>query len=741
MERVTLLPPTALSDGWIDAKYLPIGKDKYYIRNLQVTPPERGWRHLYSNEIERLVMNNNTASSWDTVWVTDEFDPSMVKDNKFYGTVRIGRICCGALQYHDLRLPVGITNSSIHSCDIGDNCAIHDVHYLSHYIIGAHSMLFNIQEMSCTDHAKFGNGIIKDGESEEVRVRIEIMNETGARSVMPFDGMIPADAYLWAKYVDDKVLQQRLADITQHTFDHHRGYYGEIGERCVIKNSSIIKDVKIGTDCYIKGASKLKNITINSSEKEPSQIGENVILVNGIVGYGCRIFYSCTAVKFILGNNSNLKYGARLINSIMGDNSTISCCEVLNNLLFPSHEQHHNNSFLIASVIMGQSNMAAGATIGSNHNSRTNDGELVARRGFWPGLCSSVKHSSRFASFTLLAKGDYPAEMDITLPFSLVSNNVSADRLEVMPAYWWLYNMYALARNTWKYRARDKRITKVQNIEFDTFAPDTMQEVIRARQLLELWVGKAYINDNALSKENLPEDNSQFSTFNFQFEGRRLLLGDRKVVDALTILGEGMENSRREVYILKAYDAYHAYGDMLIHYAMNNVLNYFDNHNPQWEELNKLTKCEQACDSWINLGGQLVTSKDLDTIRQDICNGTLNSWDEIHCRYNELWNRYANDKLCHALQALYLVMNAEAMTPDLWLQALAHEERIQRRICEQVYLSRKKDHDNPFRSATCRNAEETLAVYGTPEENSFVNQVREEMFANIRKIERLRSFL
>lgn len=733
MERVTLLPPTALSDGWIDAKYLPIGKDKYYIRNLQVTPPERGWRHLYSNEIERLVMNNNTASSWDTVWVTDEFDPSMVKDNKFYGTVRIGRICCGALQYHDLRLPVGITNSSIHSCDIGDNCAIHDVHYLSHYIIGAHSMLFNIQEMSCTDHAKFGNGIIKDGESEEVRVRIEIMNETGARSVMPFDGMTPADAYLWAKYVDDKVLQQRLADITQHTIDHHRGYYGEIGERCVIKNSSIIKDVKIGTDCYIKGASKLKNITINSSEKEPSQIGENVILVNGIVGYGCRIFYSCTAVKFILGNNSNLKYGARLINSIMGDNSTISCCEVLNNLIFPSHEQHHNNSFLIASVIMGQSNMAAGATIGSNHNSRTNDGELVAGRGFWPGLCSSVKHSSRFASFTLLAKGDYPVEMDITLPFSLVSNNVSADRLEVMPAYWWLYNMYALARNTWKYRARDKRITKVQNIEFDTFAPDTMQEVIRARHLLELWTGKAYINDN--------ENESKDGNDHLQALGRRLLLGDRKVVDALTVLGEGMENSRREVHILKAYDAYHAYGDMLIHYAMSNVLNYFDNHTPQWEELNKLAKYNQACDSWINLGGQLVMSKDLDTIRQDICNGTLNSWNDIHHRYDELWDRYTNDKLCHALQALCLVMNAETMTSDLWLQALAHEERIQRRISEQVYLSRKKDHDNSFRSATCRNAEETLAVYGTPEENSFVNQVREEMFANIRKIERLRSFL
>lgn len=737
MERVTLLPPEALSDGWIDARYLPEGKDKYYIRNRQVTPPEGGWRHLHSDEIERLVKNNNTASSWDTLWVTDEFNPSVVKDNKFYGTVRIGRISNGALQYHDLRLPVGITNSSIHSCDIGDNCAIHDVHYLSHYIIGSHSMLFNIQEMSATDHAKFGNGIVKDGEPESVRVHIEIMNETGARSVLPFDGMIPADAYLWGKYVDDATLQQRLHDITQHTIDHHRGYYGEIGERCVIKNSSIIKDVKIGTDCYIKGASKLKNITINSSEKEPSQMGENVILVNGIVGYGCRIFYSCTAVKFILGNNSNLKYGARLINSIMGDNSTISCCEVLNNLIFPGHEQHHNNSFLIASIIMGQSNMAAGATIGSNHNSRTNDGELVAGRGFWPGLCSSVKHSSRFASFVLLAKGDYPAEMNIPLPFSLVNNSTSTNRLEVMPAYWWMYNMYALARNTWKYRTRDKRITKVQNIEFDTFAPDTMQEVVHARQLLELWVGKAYIN--ALSHEQRVmsidnEDSKQVKEL-----GRRLLQGDRKIVDELTVLGEGIENSQREVHILKAYDAYHAYGDMLIHYAMSSIMN---DENLTINDLRTMvaeTRGSKFEKQWINLGGQLVTEEDLDILRQDICNGTLDTWNDIHHRYNELWERYPTDKLRHALYALCTILDTDVMTDDLWLQALSHEERIQRRISEQVYLSRKKDHDNSYRSATCRNAEEAQTIFGAPEDNKFVNLVREEMLINIRKIERMRN--
>lgn len=734
MERVTLLPPTVLSDGWIDPKFLPQGKDKYYIRNRQVKEPAGGWRHLHSEEIERLVKNNNTASSWDTVWVTDEFNPGMIKDNKFYGTVRIGRVSNGALQFHDLRLPVGITNSSIHSCDIGDDCAIHDVHYLSHYIIGAHCMLFNIQEMAATDHAKFGNGVVKDGEPEAVRVRIEIMNETGKRQVVPFDGMIPADAYLWGKYADDTALQERLLQITQRTTDHHRGYYGEIGERCVIKNSSIIKDVKIGTDCYIKGASKLKNITINSSNSEPSQIGENVILVNGIVGYGCRIFYSCTAVKFILGNNSNFKYGARLINSIMGDNSTISCCEVLNNLIFPGHEQHHNNSFLIASVIMGQSNMAAGATMGSNHNSRANDGELVAGRGFWPGLCSSVKHSSRFAPFTLLAKGDFPAELDITLPFALVNNNVAADRLEIMPAYWWLYNMYALARNTRKYHARDKRITKIQNIEFDTFAPDTMQEVVKARRLLELWTAKAY-----LKATNTPEANNNEATLIEM--GRKLLRGERKNVESLNIVGEGIENSRREVRILKAYDAYHAYGDMVIHYAVSNIMNN-EACKEQWKDIRNFkatnTDTEQL---WINLGGQLVMECDTDALRRDIRNGTLDSWDAIHNRYNELWKRYPTDKLCHALNALCTVLDTDRMSDEQWKLTLAHEERIQRYIGEQVFLSRKKDHDNPFRSSTCRNSEEALAIFGKADDNSFVKQMREECAANIKKIEQLKACL
>src|SRR5690606_13849421 len=127
--------------------------------------------------------------------------------------------------------------------------------------------------------------------------------------------------------------------------------------------------------------------------------------------------------------------------------------------------------------------MAAGATIGSNHNSRSADGEIIAGRGFWPGLCVSLKHNSKFANYTILAKGDYSFELNISIPFSLVSIDLKNDVLQLMPAYWFIYNMYALQRNTAKYILRDKRYDKTQLIEYDYLAPDTVNEMLASIRL------------------------------------------------------------------------------------------------------------------------------------------------------------------------------------------------------------------------------------------------------------------
>ena len=259
-----------LQPRFIQDEFLPNGEDENYIRNRQSGKPAGYWRHLTNKEISSLTQNMNVCDDWTNFLVSEDFDISLVKNNRFSGLIRLGRISKVMLNHHDLSLPAGITNSRIDSCDIGDNTAIHNAGLVSHYIIGNNCILFNIDEMNTTDHAKFGNGILKDGEEESLRVVIDLVNESGGRGVIPFDGMLTSDAYIWARYRGDAALQKGLKKITVDQFDSKRGYFGTVGDRSVIKSCRIIKDVKFGKSCYIKGANKLKNLTVNSSDEDPS---------------------------------------------------------------------------------------------------------------------------------------------------------------------------------------------------------------------------------------------------------------------------------------------------------------------------------------------------------------------------------------------------------------------------------------------------------------------------------------
>ncbi|HNW54689.1 MAG TPA: DUF4954 family protein, partial [Bacteroidales bacterium] len=593
-------------------------------------------------EIEVLVRNRNTCDNWNTLMVSEEFNPELVKNCKFFGLVRIGKLESFFLEFNDLRLPVGLYNSTIINCDFGDNVVIDNVNYLAYYIVGDEVIITNVNEMSTTSHAKFGNGILTEGEAEEVRVWLEICNENAGRAVMPFDGMLPGDAWLWSRDRQNADLQRRYREMTEKNFDNQRGYYGTIGDRTVIKNCSIIKDVKTGSDAYLKGANKLKNLTINSTPDAITQIGEGCELVNGIIGKGCRIFYGVKAVRFMLGSNSQLKYGARLINSYLGDNSTISCCEVLNSLIFPAHEQHHNNSFLIAATIEGHSNIAAGATIGSNHNSRGADGELLAARGFWPALCTSLKHNSRFAPFTILTKSDYPAELDIPFPFSLVSNDVSNNELQVMPAYWLMYNQFALERNAWKYESRDKRTEKIQFLESHYMAPDTVNSIFDSLKLLELYAGKHFCSSNFADKSFTEAEIREF--------GAELLSRKTDKLTALSIPKLILENSQRTVKILKPADAYQTYRDFILYYALDQFVDHCRNNQGYTlnDALELLSKPALRL-IFENVGGQMIPAGELKLLKDKIESYEIISWEQVHDFFALQGNNYPGQKLMHAL--------------------------------------------------------------------------------------------
>jgi hypothetical protein len=736
----TLLEDGRYGYGFISGEYLPPGEDEYYIRNRQIDGlysarkdgnRREGYRRLREEEIRILEANRNRCAAWEDVLVRDIFDPGLIQDCFFAGLVRIGHLGGGFLRYHDYQLPVGLSYSRIISCDIGDSPAIHNCRYLSHYIIGDKVILSSIGEMDTTNHSKFGEGILKEGEDESVRIWLDPLNETGGRSILPFANMICADAYLWTVYRDDRELMESFRRITQQPADPKRGYYGLVGHGAVIKHCHIIKDVRIGEAAYIKGANKLKNLTIKSDARDPTQIGEGVELVNGIIGYGCRVFYGSKAVRFVLGNNCNLKYGARLIHSVLGDNSTISCCEVLNNLVFPAHEQHHNNSFLIAAMIMGQSNMAAGATVGSNHNSRGNDGEIIAGRGFWPGLSSTLKHNCRFASFVLIAKGNYPGELHIPLPFSLVTHDAANIRREVMPAYWWLYNLYALERNSRKFQDRDKREFKVQRFETDYLAPDTVEEIIQALALLEEWAG-------------MMEEAGAGDIQELRNRGRAALLENKFL--SLLVKGRVLERSQAAVRIIKPCQGYRAYREMLLYYGVKTLAEYLAAHDSggflRFQEAHQ----EDHPLAWLNLGGQLVPEFKAAALMEAVRRGRLRSWEEIHAEYARLYGEYPLDRALNALQVLRFLHGKSGapggttvITGEDWNRFIGQGIALRCYIDEQIYVTKLKDYTDPFRAITCRNKAEQEAVLGKIADNPFIKAAGEETrsFITLAEAERL----
>ena len=679
-----------------------------------------GKRPLTPAEIGILSKSNrNSDPEWKNVWVSEEFDASLVYGCEIHGFLVIGHLSDVTLKYHDLALTAGLYDSYLENVVIGDDCAVRNVRYLSNYKTGARNILFNIQEMSCTNHSKFGNGILKEGESESNRVWIGVGNENDGRAVLAFEGMTTADAYIWSKYRDDTLLQLRLRELTENQFSKKPDTFGVTGDDVVIKNTTLLKDAKIGDNAYIKGAFKLKNITVLSTADEPSQIGEGVELVNGILGFGSRVFYQAVAVRFVIGRNCQLKYGARLLNSILGDNSTVSCCEILNNLIFPFHEQHHNSSFLIASMVGGQSNIASGATIGSNHNSRAADGEMYAGRGFWPGLCSDFKHNSKFASFTLISKGSYQHELNIQFPFSLVASNGVCEPVTIIPAYWFMYNMYAVARNKAKFEKRDKRKVKVQHIETDPLAPDTIQEVeLALRRLIEL-TGQYLIgqkNEAALAARSKAELYTAAKDFLHQNQDADFTLIDKNA------------QKKYGARVIKPVKAYKAYRRIVKFFAARTLCEFCERNGKERlssEDIFKISEMPLFSE-WVNVGGQIIPEVRLAQLFGLIKERSIDSWQEVHEYYDGCQRQYDDYKVAYALNLL----------EKLYSRPISDfNRRIFDGIIEDVLfanqdmynatlISRMKDFDDDFRMNTYRNAREMDAVLGGITDNEFIPEMK-----------------
>ncbi|MEO7834675.1 MAG: DUF4954 family protein, partial [Ginsengibacter sp.] len=309
---------------------------------------------------------------------------------------------------------------------------------------------------------------------------------------------------------------------------------------------------------------------------------------------------------------------------------------------------------------------------------------------FWPGLCVSLKHNSKFASFSILAKGDYPFEMNIQLPFCLVSNDVTNNKLVLMPGYWFLYNMYALERNAWKFEDRDKRTEKIQRLEFNYLAPDTINEMFTAIDILsKLKIDK---NGNAIMVE--------------------------------------VENSQRKTEVVKVKRVLELFKELISFYGTIELIKQIEsNEFSSFEEFRKSIPVKISRSKWKNIGGQLIPAADVEKLKNKIKDHKINSWSEVHDFYRSAGNNYDKGKLEHAYSSLLEIENitSKQFTSEYFKKLLQRAVETKTWMTKGIYDSRAKDYSNPFRKMVYENKDEMNAVVGKIEDNQFIQDQFKEL--------------
>ena len=593
---------------------------------------------LKDEEVKILENNGCWAEDWNLIHVKRPFDPNLIRATGFYGTVYIGRLEKGILQFHGVDHPIGIYGCQITSSCIDDYSSL-SWSTVSCAVIGRNVIIHHCNELSASPDAFKTPVVIGAG------------NEKSGREAVLFSGITMNGIWLQTHLNDHELFHQLLSEFTVQKLAEALPF-SFIDDSCVIENTRAVRSVKMGRRCIISGATRVEECVIGSTSLSRSTVCDNAVVKKSFIGSGVNIESGSFVDQCFIDKNVTVKQGARVIQCAVGSSSTIACGEVQNCFIAPLHQQHHNSSFLIAADIGGQSNIASGANLGSNHNSRANDGEMVAGRGFWAGLSTSVKYCSYFAPFTLLAKSSFAYELDIKLPFALVSDNIKENTLDVMPAYWWRHNMYALFRNNWKFQ---NRLGKEGNcIECQFMAPDTAEEIQKALELL-----KAY-------KKKVP--------------------------------AYDMENSKRKVQILGIDEGISAYEEMLLWYGVSTVLAWLKRPGVTPGKYNDIPlDASKKIWGWTNVCGHLVCDVDLKQLVQDTEKGEFMSWDDIEERFERFDLEYPKTRFAHALHILAVLYGKKQFDQEMLDKIEKDYEKLSEKIKNQIIATRTKDFENKFR--------------------------------------------
>lgn len=655
------------------------------------------FRKLTNEERLALERQGCSARSWDGILVAEGFDPSRVREVRFAGTVRLGRLRGEVTVEEGVTRESGVFRSSLEDCDIGDGAYVSEVRHLCRYAIGEGAALENVSRLSAEGESSFGNGL-----------RIETLNEGGGRELILHDRLSSQEAYLSVMYKHDRKLTEALEGLAGRRAAALRSKRGSVGRLARITNTVRIVNVLVGDHAVIRDAQALEEGTVVSRREDPAWIGEGVVARGFIIMEGSKVDGGATLKNCLVGQGCLLGRQFSAENCAFFANCEGFHGEAVSLFAGPYTITHHKSTLLIGGALSFYN--AGSGTNQSNHMYKLGPvHQGVLERGSKTGSFSYLLWPSRVGPFSVVL-GKHYANFDTRdLPFSYITEEEGMSILS--PAM----NLITVGtkRDSAKWPSRDRRKApyRLDLINFDLYSPFIVARLLRGSALLQ----------ELYEKASRKQDFVLFHGINIK---RLMMRTCRKYYDmAVAVAVGGFAAGRLESPALPKTQA-----ELRQRFAVENP---------------------DGTGEWVDVAGLLTPVAGLGRVLDEVKDGRVKSVEELRERLSGLHRAYAGLAASWFSELLLkrLSATAETLSAGQLLGVVKEWSEEAVKLNNMILKDAEKEFGQVSRigfgvdGGEAERDADFAAVRGTFEKNKFVLELQQENAAIAARADRLTAAL
>lgn len=440
-------------------------------------------RPLSAAEIAVLEAAGCRADDWRQVQVAEDFDCLRVRRTTFRGRCCIGR-CSGEVEVlPGIRLPSGISDSTLIDCQVGNGCLIESVRFAARVVVEREAALLDVGAILGADGAAFGCN-----QAPSLGI------ETGGREVPFWSSMTVDDAALVARRRGDREGQEAVRQAHAAYLQAIRCPVTWVRRGARILHTERISGAWIGAAAVVHHALEVVDAAVLSAPDEPTRIHGGATVQRALLQPGVTIDGGSIVRESAILEHAAVGDHACVIGSLIGPNTQVAKGEITASLVGPFVGFHHQSLLIAACWPEGRGNIAYGAMVGSNHTGRAPDQEIWPGEGTFWGLGCAIRQPADFseAPYSVIQMGCSTLPQKVRFPFSLISipaepldeedDHVPRAYNEIVPGWALHGNAYGLARAELKFARRDR--SRRHRLEYRVLRPDIMRLVRAARDRL-----------------------------------------------------------------------------------------------------------------------------------------------------------------------------------------------------------------------------------------------------------------